>query len=309
MLGMSEEARVIHDILEVVYGDSWIWGVCHGQPRCGKSTLCMQIAYELYKDWDKVLNCIVFNLPQLLYKMKAGEPERWPTRNKLHMRVPLVIWDDFAAYSNKAITQHDPAWDDFKGCFDTLATKIAVILANMVSPTSPTQQLQEKFNAELWIPYRGYYKYDIVKAGQDYHGFRPQVRKSWEDEGWFEPIPWDVFKSYDELRMSLADEKIQSVESKIVDTHLDSILKRVQPLHMQILRLIRSQGLVHRSKVVSDFGDEAKDALTWLKSHQLVISTRVGSHYYRLDVTDLGDTLLKTTARPLEAKPSTVSTY
>jgi hypothetical protein len=79
-----------------------------------------------------------------VYELQKGIPERVPTRNGLHMRVPLLIWDDFGAHSNKAKTQHERGWDTFKGAFDTLGTKLGVLLANMVNPTEPTQQTSKQ---------------------------------------------------------------------------------------------------------------------------------------------------------------------
>lgn len=303
-----KQPRIVKDILDAIYGDSWIWCVCHGDPRCGKSTLCMQIAYQVYKDPNLVLNSIVFNLPQLIHKMKKGIPCKWPTANGLHDRVPLIIWDDFGAYSNKSVTQHTVIFDYFKASFDTLATKIAVIIANMVSPTAPTQQLAEKFNAELWIPYRGYYKYDKVRAGQDYYGFRPQIHKDWLDEGTFGKVPKDVFLAYDSMRMSLADETIQKMEDVIIDTELETLLRKIHPIDVELLKLITKLGPLHTSRVESELGQEGKEAIVRLKSRQLIVPVRVGYKYYKYDTTDLADELLKALARPPTLTDSTIST-
>jgi len=103
----------------------------------------------------------------------------------------------FAAHSGKAKTQHERSWDIFKGAFDTLGTKIGVLMVNMVSPRSPTQQLQEKYTHEVWIPYKGHYKYDHVKWRQDYRGWKAQMSKDWIDEDDFDPMPMPIFKRYD----------------------------------------------------------------------------------------------------------------
>ena len=51
-------------------------------------------------------------------------------------------WDDFGAYSNKAVTQYQEAWDHFKGGFDILGTKLGVMVATMVDPLEPTFQIR-----------------------------------------------------------------------------------------------------------------------------------------------------------------------
>lgn len=300
--------QVVKDIRRVIDNDEWMWIVCWGEPRCGKSTLSLLIAYKIYKDWDKVLNSVVFNLGQAIYKIEKGLPELWPTRNLLHDRIPILIWDDFGAYSNKAITQHDQAWDTFKGAFDTLGTKIAVLLANMVSPFSPTQQLQTKFTHELWIQKRGHCKYDRVKSQQDYRGWNPRSSKVWLQEFNFKEIPGDVFKQYDEMRMNLCDEVIQKLKDEIVETHMDSLMKRVQPLDVQLLQLIEMKGPVYSLQVEKEMGPQGRDVITRLKSRQLITPIRCGVNYYKYDITDLAIQLLNV-IRLKEEEKSKISTF
>ena len=114
----QKKPKLIRDVWDAILNDKWMWIVVWGKPRCGKTTLQMQTAYEVYEDWDKVLKSFVWNLSGLLYKMDKGEPELIPTLNKLHMRIPILLYDDWGAHSNKAETQYDRAWDIFKGGFD-----------------------------------------------------------------------------------------------------------------------------------------------------------------------------------------------
>lgn len=271
-----------------------------GDPRTGKSTFCMDLMYYIYKDWDKVLSANVFNLNQILYQIKKGIPERWPTLNKLHNRIPILNWDDFAAHSGKAKTQHDKAWDVFKGAFDTLGTKLGVLLVNMVSPRSPTQQLQEKYTHEVWIPWKGHYKYDEVHSRQDYRGWKPQISKEWLDEDDFDPMPMEIFKEYDEMRMSLADEVLQSVEDTMVDTHMDTLVKRVQPTDIELLTLIKNKGMVYGQIIDEALGPHSRLTLTRCKSRGLVIPIRIKGQYYKYDITELGLELLDTLAKQKE---------
>jgi len=257
----------------------------------------MDLMYYIYKDWEKVLNANVFNLNQLLYKMGHGIPERWPTLNKLHMRIPILNWDDFAAHSGKAKTQHERSWDIFKGAFDTLGTKIGVLLVNMVSPRSPTQQLQEKYTHEIWIPYKGHYKYDKVKWRQDFRGWKAQMQKDWIDEDDFDPMPMDHFKQYDALRMDLADEVLQVVQDSLVDTHMASLAKSVKAIDLDLLRLITERGPIHQKVIDSA---EMKRALIRCKARGLIIPVRVKDTYYKHDITNLGRELLSYKEEPIE---------
>ena len=155
-------SAVVREVWDAILNDKWMWTVVWGPPRCGKTTFKMQVAYGVYEDWDKVLKSFVWNISGLLYKMKNGEPERIMTLNKLHDRIPMLLYDDWGAHSNKAETQYKPAWDVVKGAWDVLSTKVAVIFASMVDPTEPTFQLMNKYTHEVVISERGVYKLDKV---------------------------------------------------------------------------------------------------------------------------------------------------
>lgn len=299
---MSEPNILIRDIRQAIDNDEYMWIVVWGPPRTGKSMLCLLTLYWIYQDWEKVLNAIVFNLNQLLYKMQHGIPELWPTRNQLHMRIPCVVWDDWAVHSGKARTQHSIAWDYFKGAFDSLGTKLGVLIANMVSPASPTQQLTEKYTHEIWVPYKGHAKYDKVKQQQDYRGFKSRSTKVWLTEFDFEPIPNDIFKQYDEMRCSLADEALVAIQDVMATTEVDAIMKRMQPMDLQLLTLIQDKGPIYAKVIQEELGDEGKNSLTRMKARGLITPIKVGEHYYKYDATDLGLTVLKEASNPERQK-------
>jgi len=285
--------QIVKDVFDAIENDKWMHVCVWGEPRTGKSSFCMVLMHYIYKDWEKVLAANVFSLNQLLYNIKHGIPQRYPTRNQLHMRIPIINWDDFAAHSGKAKTQHEKSWDVFKGAFDTLGTKIGVLLVNMVSPRSPTQQLQEKYTHEIWIPYKGHYKYDKVLMRQDYAGWTAQMKKDWIDEDDFEPVPNDIFQEYDQMRMALADEVLQSVEDSLVETHMGSLVQRVQPIDLTLLRLVQTKGCLHGRDVEKELGEEGKLAVVRCKSRGLLVPIRMAEHYYKYDLTSLGIDLLK----------------
>jgi len=265
-----------------------MWICIWGEPRTGKSDLALLIMFYIYKDWDKVLNAVAFSLNQILYKIKRGIPERWPTKNELHMRIPVLLWDDFGAHSNKAKTQFSMAWNYFKGGFDVLGTKMGVLMATMVSPSEPTQQIAEKYTHEIWIDRRGHYKYDRWQQYQDYRGFRAKGNKKWLDEQEFTMIPFDVFKQYDEMRQALADEVLIAIEDVIADTEVPHALKKLQPTDVNLLRLIERFGEISRYRLEEEMGSSYKEAVIRLKARNLIVPKEVSSKHYSYDMTDLG---------------------
>lgn len=288
-----------------------MWCVVWGEQRTGKTSLKMQIAYAVYHDWDKVLQSFVFNLGGLLYKINKGEPERIPTTNKLHMRVPIILYDDFGGQSNKAETQHDPSWDIFKGGFDVLGTQVAVIMASMVDPAEPTFQLMQKYTHELFLPQRGVYKYDRVIWSQDFKGWRPRRSKDWIETNNFKPVPEDVYRQYDEMRLTLVDEMHQRIQDAIVESRTDQILKRLLDTDVKLLETIQVRGPTYYEKLCEEVGPDAKDALVRCKARSLIVPIRKETGYYKYDLTDLGyeilDAVKKSKAQPampsMQARP------
>jgi hypothetical protein len=289
---MSSKPRIVEDVWRIILDDKWMWCVVWGEQRTGKTSLQMQIAQAVYKDWDKVLQCFVFNLGGLLYKLDKGQPERIPTLNKLHFRVPLIIYDDFGGQSNKAETQHDPAWDIFKGGFDLLGTQVAVILASMVDPTEPTFQIMQKYTHELFLPSRGVYKYDKVIWNQDYKGWKPRKTKEWIETNNFLPVPMDVYRQYDEMRLSLVDEMKQRIQDAIAESRTDQLLKRMLDSDVKLLETIQARGPTYYEKIAEEVGADAKEALIRCKSRSLIVPVRKDSGYYKYDLTDLGYEIL-----------------
>lgn len=259
----------------------------HGPPRSSKSTLALQIAYDVYKDWNKVLDSIVFNLPTLISKIKNGKPVRYPTINGQHNRVPLIVYDDFGVHSNKADTQHSSAWDIFKGGFDCIGTELGVLLATMVSAEEATSQLQNKYNAEITVKTKGQYKYDKVEWLQDYTGFRRRMKKIWVESGTFEPIPKEVYAKYDVMRRELTKEVFVRIEDALSNDNIDFLLRLVKPEDIQLLKLIDQKGPVAYEKTM-------EDVITRCRSRNLILTVSTAGKHVKYELSRLGKDLLVT---------------
>jgi len=297
-LSNKDQPRIIQDLWKIIHYDSYAWIPIWGKGRCGKTTLAMLLMYSIYKDWDHVLNSIVFNLNQLIYKMRKGEPCLFPTISKpCHMRVPMLLIDDFAAQCGKAKTQHEKVWDLFKGSFDTLGTRIGVLLATMIEPTSPTEQLLLKYTHEVMVsvvsPTKRIYKYDVCKRQQDFRGWKARQQKDWIEEQEFDKVPLDVYQQYDEMRMSLVDEVFVSMQDQMSDDTVSGICKRMELVDYNLLELIKSVGPIHHHKLKDEFGEEGKKALVRCKARGLIVPRRKSKAYYVYDLTDVALDVLK----------------
>ncbi len=278
-------SQLFCDIKDAIYNDDYLWIVVHGPPRSSKSTLALHAAYFIYKDWDKVLDAIVFNLPTLMQRIETGKPERWPTVNGLHMRVPLLIYDDFGVHSNKADTQHSSAWDIFKGGFDCIGTELGVLLATMVNAEEATSQLQNKYNAEVTVYTKGHYKYDRVEWLQDFKGFRTRMKKTWVENGTFDPIPSEVYKRYDKMRMALTKEVFVRIKDALSYDNIDFLLRILKPDDEEFLRLIDKRG-------PTTYAKEWDDVITRCRSRNLIVSISCAGNHVKYDLSQLGRDVL-----------------
>jgi len=289
----SESPRLIKDIWDAILNDDWMWIVVWGKPRTGKSTVQMQAGFAVLHDWDQVLQAFVYNLAGILYKMDNGIPCRIMTRNKLHNRIPIMLADDFGAQGNKAKTQHEPAWDLFKGTFDTLGTKMAVLMASMGTPTAMTQQIQEKYTHEVYVETKGVAKYDKVDWQQNYGGWQPKQNKDWIETFDFYKVPDDVYKEYDGMRMSLVDELEQLIKDCMAESETLSIIKRMKEIDFDYLEILRTRGSVSWDWMHLAENARYQNSLMRCKSHSLALADRRQSHYWYA-ITDLGIEVLDT---------------
>lgn len=292
-LNLNEQPRIVRDFWHIVNNDRYAWIPVWGEGRCGKTTLAMLLMYAIYKDWDLVLNGIIFNLSQLIYKLRKGEPKLFPTVTKpCHMRVPILCVDDFAAQCGKAKTQHEKSWDIFKGSFDTLGTRVGILLATMIEPTSPTEQLLLKYTHEIKVDAvdsnTRIYKYDKCSRQQDYRGWKHRQKKDWIEEQEFGQVPLDVYEQYDEMRLSLVDEVFVSVIDSMAEDNVEYALKRMGSFDYQLLNLIRRFGPINYHKIKAELGGKGKECLARCKGRGLIVPVRKSKDYYTYDITDLG---------------------
>ena len=303
-------ARLFKDIYDAVLNDEWIFLVIWGAQRKGKSTLGLWCPYffwrmfnpDLTEDelWQRVYDSCIFNLTDLIYKLLTPAELRVWDNKHLHHRVPILLWDDFAVHSNKAVTQHERAWDYFKGGFDALGTKMGVLILTMTTPEQPTSQIEHKYTHEVFITERGRYKYDKVIWQQDFRGWRSRHSKAWQQSQRFAQIPMKRYKEYDKKRMTLADEMLINIQDQMA-RKIPWILKRTTMDDIVLLLAIIADGVLSWGTVKKLFGEKSSRVLKRCRAHQLIIPVRRGTHYH-YDITSLGFDLIQEYQRQ-QAKP------
>jgi hypothetical protein len=296
----KDAPQVVRDMWKAILEDSWMNIVVWGQPRVGKTTVQMQLAYSVYKDWNHVLQSFVYNLAGILYNIDHGVPTRIRTLNGLHNRLPLVMPDDWGAHGNKAKTMGEPAMNIFKGAIDTYGTQMAILLSSMGNPDSITLQLQGKYTHEIYVPAKGEAKYDVIEWQQNFMGWQPRRRKAWCDNFTFESVPLDVYKEYDEKRLDLVDELNQLIRDSMIDNESTKLIRRMDDKDAKLLKLLQDKGMVAKDWFHKEENKGMLETLKKCKARSLVIPVvkpgTSNSYYY--DVTDFGLGVLKLYENP-----------
>ncbi len=288
---MEEKIPLCRDVWEAILNDNWMWIVTWGKPRTGKTTVQLKVGFDVYQDWDLTLQAFVFNLNGILYKMKKGEPCRLPTLNGLHSRVPILLPDDFGAQCNKAKTQHEPAWDIVKGAWDTLGTKVAVMMASMGSPSGVTQQLQEKYTHEVYLDRQRHAKYDKVDWQQNFNGWQSRQDKEWLHEFDVNPAPIDIYKQYDEMRLALVDELMQQIDDAQIENEGTKVFRRLTDQDVEFIEIVHAKGQISNDWINEPQNEKWKEVLKRCKARGIIVPVRHGTAYW-YDLTDFGYNML-----------------
>ena len=236
--------------------------------------------------WERVYESCIFNLSHLTYKIRSPEMHRVWDFKHYHSRIPIFVWDDFAVHSNKAVTQHETAWDHFKGGFDALGTKFGILIITLSTPEQPTSQIEHKYTHEVLITARGRYKYDNVIWQQDFRGWSAKHTKAWQQEAGFGEIPWCRFEPYDEQRVNLADEVLERIDNSMREK-IGSLMRRLREDDIKVLENIVKLGPINDGRRKEIFAGENKQMEIKLKAHQLIVPVRRGTHS-DLDITNYG---------------------
>lgn len=151
-----EEIRINHELKSVlanriVYSTSLTGSIVFGGQRIGKSSYCLQVMFDIYRDWNTVLKYTFFRIEDLIIALR--------TAIKNNYIIPCILLDDAAIggskqlyFTNKNLSMYLSALTDVMG------TSVKGLLMSTPNPDSLLKTL------------RGYefYRIKITKASSKY---------------------------------------------------------------------------------------------------------------------------------------------
>lgn len=184
--------------------------VTYGMQRIGKTMYGMQVMYDIYRDWDKVLNLTFFKLEEMVSALRG--------QIKRDEKVDVIMWDDagvfgskYLFFSNKKLTEY------LQNLFDVIGTAVKGIIITTPNPENLLKSI------------RGYefYRVKIIKTGQTSRvakGYQTVmlpsgkkiIKRAFNDH-YNVTIPNDIFERYNKIRKSYMNIALDNLDEILKD--------------------------------------------------------------------------------------------
>ena len=188
-----------------------VGAVIYGMQRSGKTMYSLLVMYDIYRDWDKVLSNVFFNLEELLGAIKETLKNFGSEK-----QLKVICWDDAGVHGSKYIFFRRRIGrrltEYLQNLFDVVGLVVKAILITTPNPQNILKAIREY----------EFYRVQIVKlqnGNRIARGYRPlllpsgQTRILKEFEDYYNIyIPDDVYKEYVEKRKSYLEEVVERME-------------------------------------------------------------------------------------------------
>ena len=187
-----------------------IGAVVYGTQRLGKTMYALQVMYDMYHDWDKVLDFTFFKLEELVTSLKKHIKQR--------ERIDAVVWDDAGVYgskylffSNKKLTEY------LQKLFDVVGTAVKGLIITTPNPENLLKAIRgyEFYRVKIYKDW--YMEKETRRVAKGYKNIllpsgKHIVRTVFNDY-YDVTIPDDVYKRYKEMRESYTDVALEELEA------------------------------------------------------------------------------------------------
>jgi hypothetical protein len=139
---------------------------------------------------------------------------------ELHIRVPMLGWDDIAVYFHRSNIQYmHPDVKNFFSRYNFVRKYIGNVVITVPTINFVPLQLMPFCTADVWVTERGTADFDVNKEIRSFFGNVKTWTKHYDgrDVGW-EKVPPEWFAAYEEVRHAHAVEAFEHPEEVFVTT-------------------------------------------------------------------------------------------
>lgn len=203
---------------EIMCRRDFTGAIVYGGQSLGKTSYTMQVAYDIYKDWDKVFQNMFFDLEELVTYLKQLMREK--------KRADFIIWDDAGVHGNKLLYFNDPMVAQLlQNLFDVIRIACRGIALSTPVPSNLLKSLRDY----------EFFKIKIVRANQfnrrEAKAYSPNllpsskvfIHKDFKDV-FNTNLPEDVYKRYTPIRASYLIAALDNLEKIITEKKLEQCI-------------------------------------------------------------------------------------
>lgn len=192
-----------------------LWGV----QGAGKSSRMLQIGYWVYKDWDTVLENIVFKPNEFVKRLESTPPKT---------RIPCLLWDDIGVhYTSSTFKTNISQYQAVDATWAAIRTRCNVIVLTIPLIDRLAKNIKDNITFEVYI---GRNQMELTQRIVRLPGidqiesnlFKIVVEKP--DTFDLYEVPEDVFKKYWEMRLRLTKEALQQLDQTVSPEDMENYI-------------------------------------------------------------------------------------
>lgn len=142
LLDPNNQFTLTDEVLRANRSHGYRQALLIGEQGCGKTTYALLVAFQIYRDWDKVENAYFFTLDDFIKKYDAM------LANNIH--VPYILWDDAGMHASKYLWMIDRQSQLQVKLLNGIFNSIRTYLSGMVF-TSPDTDIIYELRRKSWI--------------------------------------------------------------------------------------------------------------------------------------------------------------
>jgi hypothetical protein len=253
--GWTLEDYIRHAAEEGKYATCVIWG----EQSSGKSNRLLQQGFWVYRDWDKVLENLVFKPLELKAHLKSI---------KKGLRYPWVGWDDVGVhYTSNAFRTNIVEYEAIDSVWTSLRVKCSVVSLTIPNINRLARNLKDNVSHEVYLGQNQMEQVQRIVRLQSFNKLEAEVFKVLiEGPRPFKlfSVPRDVFKEYWERRLTLTEEALEIMDAAVGPEDTEGYLTI-----LEAARIAKEQGIKYgTSSIQQDI------------SRGVIRGTKIGTRLY-----------------------------